>query len=84
MRTFQTVSVPLAGGPGFGLVPGLSLSSEVPPTLVTHGWDGGSSTFTIVVPSLRMQPNAPVSPEAPNMLWPWNAICSKMVFSAWT
>ena len=40
--TFQTVSVPVAGGPGFGLVPGLSLSSEVPPTLVTHGWDDGS------------------------------------------
>ena len=37
----------------------------------------------MVVPSERMQEKAPVSPAAPNMLWPCSAICSKIVFSAW-
>ena len=32
---FQTDSVPGAGYVGFGLVPGLSLLNDVPPTLVT-------------------------------------------------
>jgi len=62
----------------------LSLCSDVPPTLVTQGCEGGSRTLTIVVPSERMQENAPVSPSAPNTLCPCAAICSKTVFSAWT
>jgi hypothetical protein len=40
--------------------------------------------LTIVVPSERMQEKAPVSPSAPNTLWPCIAICSKTVFSACT
>ena len=84
LSTFQTVSTPLAGVPGSGLVPGLSLSNEVPPTLVTHGCDDGSPTLTTVVPSERTHPNAPVSPEELNRLCPCIAICSKRVFSAST
>ena len=42
----------------------------------------GSSTLTTVVPSERMQPNAPVSPAELNMDCPCSAICSKTVFSA--
>src|SRR5689334_5053540 len=80
---FQTVSTP-AGYCGFWLWPGLKDSSEVPPTLVTNGWDGGSLTARPVVPSDRMQSNAPVSPEAPNTDWPCMAICWKSVFSART
>ncbi len=56
--TFQTVSVPY-GYRGCGLVPGLKDSSEVPPTLVTQGCEGGSSTARPVVPSDRMQEKAP-------------------------
>ena len=65
-------------------MPGLKVSSDVPPTLVTQGWEGGSRTLTIVVPSERMQAKAPVSPAAPNTLWPCAAICWKTMFSAWT
>ena len=64
-------------------MPGLKFSNEVPPTLVTQGWEGGSRTLTMVVPSERMHAKAPVSPAAPNMLCPCAAICRKMVFSAW-
>ena len=78
---FQTVSTP-AGYFGCCAWPGLKDSSEVPPTLVTKGWDGGSSTARPVVPSDRMQSNAPVSPDDPNTDWPCMAICSNSVFSA--
>src|SRR5579863_2350721 len=81
LSTFQTVSVP-AGYRGLGLVPGLKDSSEVPPTLVTQGCDGGSSTARPSVPSDRMQEKAPVSPSAPNTLCPCEAIFSKTKFSA--
>ena len=81
---FQTDSTPLRVSRVLSSAPGLAVSSEVPPTLVTQGCDGGSRTLTIVVPSERMQEKAPVSPSAPNMLWPCSAICSKMVFSACT
>src|ERR1044071_4020163 len=80
---FQTDSTP-AGYCGCWLCPGLKDSNEVPPTLVTSGWDGGSMTARPVVPSDRMQPNAPVSPEPPNTDWPCIAICWKIVFSAST
>jgi hypothetical protein len=66
------------------LVPGLKFSNEVPPTAVTHGWEGGSMRLRMVVRSERMQPKAPVSPSPPNTACPCAAICRKMVFSAWT
>jgi hypothetical protein len=66
------------------LVPGLSDSSEVPPTLVTHGWLAGSWMLGMVVPSPRMHPNAPVSWLSSNMLCPCIAICSNTTFSDWT
>src|SRR6516165_12611156 len=62
LSTFHTAS-PLAGQCGCALVPGLKFSNEVPPTLVTQGWAGGSMRLGMVVLSERMQPNAPVSPE---------------------
>jgi hypothetical protein len=65
------------------LVPGLKLSSDVPPTLVTHGCPAGSPMLTIVEPSVSMQPKAPESPDEVNMLCPCSAICSKSTFSAW-
>jgi hypothetical protein len=34
--------------------------ASVAPTLVTQGCDGGPRTLTIVMPSERMQPKAPV------------------------
>src|ERR1700683_292117 len=83
LSTCQTVSVPV-GYRGLGLVPGLKDSSEVPPTLVTQGCDGGSSTARPVVPSDRVQEKAPVSPAAPNMRCPCEAIFSKTTFSACT
>src|ERR1700683_5179287 len=83
LSTFQTVSVPV-GDRGLGVVAGVKDSSEGPPTLVTQGCDGGSSTARPVVPSDRMQEKAPVSPSAPNMLCPCEAIFSKTTFSACT
>ena len=83
LRKFHTVSTP-DGYEGLGFASGLNVANEVPPTLVTQGWAGGSSTLGMVVPSLLMHENAPVSPSAPNMLWPCSAICSKTRFSAWT
>ena len=64
-------------------MPGLSLSSDVPPTLVTQGCADGSLTLTLVEPSASMQSKAPESPDEANMLWPCSAICSKIMFSAW-
>jgi len=49
-----------------------------------HWLSGGSMVLTTVVPSERMHPNAPVSPAELNIDCPGSAICSKMVFSAFT
>jgi hypothetical protein len=56
--------------------------SDVPPTLVTQGCDGGSSTLTILRLLVPRQSKAPSSPDALSMLWPCSAICSKIRFSA--
>jgi hypothetical protein len=66
------------------LRPGSNVPNEVPPTLVTSGWEVGSSTvgWVACASSSSRQSKAPSSPEDEVMLCPCIAICVKMTFSA--